>query len=108
MFSVIHMDASGDDDPAVESLTDLYDELESSGIVDGNVAVINQDSGWCLSAHRDGRLVFEHLGDGGECHMLPVSKARVLELWQRLVAGEIDRLLTEPWIPGYLSSTQRP
>jgi hypothetical protein len=102
MYGVIHMDASGEDNPPVESLSDLYDELASSGIIDGNVAVIHDDSGWCISAHRDGRVVFGHLGTGGDRHMIPVSKERVLELWRRLIDGDIDSLLAEPWKPGYV------
>jgi hypothetical protein len=103
MFGVIHMDASGDDDPPLESLPDLYDELHTSGIVDGNVAVIHDGSGWCMSAHRDGRLVLEQLGTRGATarHMIPVTKDRVLELWRRLTDGDIDNLLKEPWKPGY-------
>jgi hypothetical protein len=103
MFGVIHMDSSGEEDPPVESLADLYDELRLSGIVDGNVAVIHDDSSWCMSAHRDGGLVFEHLGTGRPSarHMMPVSKERVLELWRRLIDGDIDGLLSEPWKAGY-------
>jgi hypothetical protein len=105
MFSVIHMDSSGDDDPPIESLPVLYEELFASGIMDGNVAVINQDTGWCISAHRDGRLVFEQLGDDGKStrHMIPVPKEQVLRLWKRLIDGDIDGILSEPWKPGYIS-----
>src|SRR4051812_13681685 len=102
MHGVTHMDGSGEDDFPPEKLSELYEELHSSGIFDGNVAVINDDTGWCLSAHRDGRLVFEHLGVGGERHMIPVPKAQVLELWHRLIDGDIERLLEEPWIHGYV------
>ena len=102
MFYVMHMDTQSEDNPPVASLGDLYDELVSSGIVDGNVSVVHDESGWCMSVHRDGRLVFEHLGSGGERHMLPVPKKRVLELWRRLIEGDIDGLLLEPWKPGYI------
>lgn len=103
MYGVGHIDGSGDDNPPVESISDLYDELLTSGIVDGSVAVMHDDSGWCMSAHRDGRLVFEHLGERGtERHMIPVPKGRVLELWRRLIVGDIDGLLKEPWKPGYV------
>ncbi len=95
------MDGSGEDDPPLESLAALYDELALSGIMDGNVSVIHDDTGWCMSAHRDGRLVFEHLAEGGEMHMIPVSKKRVLELWQRLIEGDVEGLLSEPWKLGY-------
>ena len=101
MFGVIHMDATGDDDPPIESLSDLYDELEQSGIIDGNVSVIHDDTGWCISAHRDSRVVFEHLRNGGERHMKAVSKENVIKLWKRLIQGEIDQLLLEPWTLGY-------
>ena len=48
----------------LRSLSDLYDELFTSGIVDGNITVIHDAAGWAMSAHRDGRLVFEHLKKG--------------------------------------------
>ena len=103
MYGVVHMDASGEDNPPVESLSDLYDELFTSGIVDGNVSVINDDNGWSISAYRDGRLVFGKLGDPeSERHMIPVSKNRALELWKRLIDGDIQGLLKERWKPGYM------
>jgi hypothetical protein len=103
MFGVLHMDASGEDSPPVESLSDLYDELFTSGITDGDVSVINDDTGWCMSAYRDGTVVFGHLGgQGDDRHMTPVPKERVLELWKRLIDGDIDGLLSEPWKPGYV------
>jgi hypothetical protein len=105
MFNVIHMDASSDNDPPLESLSDLYDELYSSGIMDGDVSVAHDDSGWCISAHRDGRVVFGHLGDPStDRHMIPVPKERVLDLWKRLIAGDIEGLLMEPWKPGYVEN----
>ena len=96
------MDSKSDKNPPVESLPNLYDELVSSGIFDGEVSVTNQDNGWCLSAHRDGRLFLEHLGEGRECHMIPVSKERVVELWKRLIEGDMDFLQKESWKLGYL------
>ena len=102
MYGVIHMDASGEDNPPIEILPGLYDELFESGVNDGNVAVVHDDSHWCMSAYRDGRLVFGRLGDADtECHMASVPKSRVIEMWKRLIAGDVDGLLKEPWTPGY-------
>ena len=43
-----------------------------------------------------------HLGTrGSQRHLIPVAKARVLELWMRLARSEIEGLLKEPWEPGY-------
>ena len=97
------MDGSGEDNPPEENLSNLYDELYSSGITDGEVSVIN-DSGWGMSAHRDRRLVFEHLGgDAAPRHMIPVPKDHVLQLWNKLITNDIDGILSEPWLPGYLT-----
>jgi len=103
MFSVVHTDGSGDENPPLESLSPLYDELLSADNEHGDVSVIHDDSGWSISAHRDGRVVFEHLARGGERHMIPMPKKRVLELWRRLIEGDIEGLLAEPWKPGYVA-----
>jgi hypothetical protein len=102
-FTVLHADGSGDESPPVDNLSSLYDELHSAGREHGDVSVINQDTGWSMSAHRDGRVVFKHLRNGGERHMIPVPKERVLQLWRRLIAGDIDGLLAEPWKSGYVA-----
>jgi hypothetical protein len=103
MFGVIHTDGSGDGDPPLDTLPELYDELLTADQEHGDVAVVHDESGWAMSAHRDGRLVFERLGTlGGTArHMIPVPKERVLELWRRLIQGDIDGLLLEAWRPGY-------
>ena len=102
MFSVIHTDGSGEENLELDKLSDLYDELQVADREHGDVSVVHEDTGWSMSAHRDGRLVFEHLGEGGERHMFPVPKERVLELWRRLVEGDIEGLMAEPWKPGYV------
>ncbi|SPE51126.1 conserved hypothetical protein [Verrucomicrobia bacterium] len=103
MFGVIHSNGSGENNFPVERLPNLYDELLSADPEHGDVAVVNDDTGWCMSAHRDGRLVFERLGTRGTTarHMIPVSKAGVLELWKRLTRGDVEGLLKEPWRPSY-------
>ena len=55
-----------------------------------------------MSAHRDGRVVLDHLDTRGERHMIPVPKERVIDLWKRLIDGDIEALMAEPWKPGYV------
>jgi hypothetical protein len=103
MFGIIHSDGSGEDNPPLENLSDLYDELLTADREHGDVAVVHDDTGWCMSAHRDGRLVFGNLRDHGasDRHMIPVARERVLELWKRLIQGDVDGLLKESWKLGY-------
>jgi hypothetical protein len=107
MFGVLHMDGSGENDPPIESLSALYDELLLADIEHPNVSAIHDESGWCLSAYRDGGLIFGQLGDSSsERHLTGVSKERVLELWKLLIHGEVDRILSEPWKAGYVGKDE--
>lgn len=100
-IGVIRTDGSGETLSDLGSLADLYDELQSADEEHGDVSVVHDDTGWCLSAHRGGGLVFEQIGRPGARHMFPVSKEQVLAFWRRLVEGDIDGLLAEPWKQGY-------
>ena len=107
MFGILHMDGSGENDPPIESLPKLYDELLVADVEHPDVSVIHDGTGWCMSAYRGGGLVFGKLGDpSSERHMTGVERERVLELWKLLINGEIDRLLLEPWKPGYIGSDE--
>jgi hypothetical protein len=101
MFSILHLHGSSDKDPPLDALNDLYDELQFADIEHVDVTVIHDDTGWSMSAYPSGRLIFGNLADMNDCHMIPVSRERVLELWRLLAAGDIDTLLKEPWLPGY-------
>jgi hypothetical protein len=107
IFGVLHMDGSGENDPPIESLSALYDELLLADIEHPDVSVIHDESGWCLSAYRDGGLIFGQLGASNtERHLTGVSKQRVLELWKLLINGQIELLLTEPWKSGYMGKDE--
>jgi hypothetical protein len=104
MYGIIHRDGSGEDNPPLGRLSALYDELLDTDLEHGDVAVVHDDSHWCMSAYRDGHLVFEKLGTRGITarHMLAVRKEHVLNFWRRLIDGDIDGLLLEPWTIGYM------
>ena len=101
MFSIFHLHGTWDENPSLDALSDLYDELQYVDTEYVDVTVVHDDTGWSMSAYQSGRLIFDHLAEGGARHMIPVSKERVLELWRLLAAGDIDTLLKEPWLPGY-------
>lgn len=101
MFSIIHWDGASDTAASIESLGPLFDELSTADREHGAVAVVDEATAWAISAHGDGRLVFENLSSGGERHMKPVSKDKVIQLWQLLAKGEVEAILREPWVTGY-------
>ena len=92
MFGFRNADQSGADIPPDADLrcllAVLHDQLQATDSEHGDVAVTDYDSGWTVSAHRDGRAVFENLrGEPGARHMHPVSRERMLELWERFVVA---------------------
>jgi hypothetical protein len=102
MYYLRHADGGYEDNPPLALLSLLYDELATTDQEHGDVSVVNEDNGWCMSAHRNGQLVFGKLGDRNDCHMLDVSKDRTIKLWIRLINGDINGILKEePWRPGY-------
>ena len=102
MFGILHADGSGEDNPSIHGLSDLYDELATSNREHGDVSVINDDSGWCISARRDGRVTVGHLSDPeSDLHMRSVAKAKVIAMWKMLIAGDIAGLKREDWSRGH-------
>jgi hypothetical protein len=97
MFSIVHLDGSPDANFPLESLPALYDELRAAGLEQGSVTVVNEDTGWRLSAHRDGRLVLKEGADGAEQSMKLIPKHQVLQLWTSLIEGDMTALTQHSW-----------
>ncbi len=103
MFSMGHVyDNDIPDDLSESGLSALYDELIGADQEHGDVSVTDEETGWYISAHRDGRVVMENLNDEGPAkHLHPVTKAFVLDLWSLLLAGDYASLHAHPWQAGY-------
>lgn len=64
-------------------------------------AWLTHESGWTLSAHESGVLVWENVESGASPrHMRGVPRERILDLWIRLAAGLLAELEQEPWRAG--------
>ena len=101
--SILHRYGDGSFVRSPSDFTALLRELDEhpEDVEHGEVSVAHEESGWCISVHTGGYVVFEHLGDGGERHMRGVSEAKILELWTLLAAGDIATVEQECWKPGY-------
>lgn len=55
-----------------------------------------------VSVFQNGLVVWENVAEDDEPrHRHGVSRAEVRRLWQELAAGNLDRVDTEEWYPGY-------
>lgn len=91
------------DEDLPAALGALYDQLADADREHSDVAVTDEGSAWTLSAHRDGRVVLEHLDS--RCtnrHMHPVSRDAIIDLWARFVKLGLGSVWDEPWRPGYV------
>src|SRR5262245_48824235 len=62
---------------------------------------LTHESGWTLSAHESGLLVWEnHESDAPPRHIRAVSRERTLDLWTKLAAGQVSEIEQEPWCEG--------
>jgi hypothetical protein len=67
---------------------------------------LQHESGWCLSAHELGILVWENVEESKPPrHLQDVPREKVLDLWIKLSQGRIAEVESEPWQPGYALPT---
>ena len=62
---------------------------------------LTHDSGWTLTVHEQGVLIWENLEQGTpRRHQHGRTRDDILKLWQRLAAGFVDEIEREPWLEG--------
>ena len=99
-FHVYHRFGESETNPPLESLDELYEELQIENREHLDVS-LQHESEWCLAAFPGGLLVWENLEQGNPRHMKSVPREKVLTLWRLLAEGEIDAINSEPWQDGY-------
>ena len=86
--------------PPLSILLQLLAELDAHDSEHVDVAVTHE-SGWCLSAGRDGRVSWENVEAGPPPRHLPkVPAQKIIELWTKLAQGDVAAIEAEPWRPG--------
>ena len=97
LYSVRHIDGSGDDGSPTTSFDSLYDELSLADGEHIDVAVIDEETSWCIIAYPSGFVIFQCLADGTTFHMSDVDKLQVITMWTQLSQGDIDGVRSLPW-----------
>ena len=88
-------------EPSVETMRRVLATLEIEDQKHPDVS-LTHESGWCLSAFFNGLLVWENAEKQSEGrHMARVPREKMLELWQALAQGDLERVEAEAWVAGY-------
>lgn len=100
-FSMTHTSGAMDQDPSLEAVRALLDELDTADDEHSDVAV-SHESGWTLSALQGGRLAWENVEEDEEPrHRVGVERNEVVRLFEALTRGDLAEIETQPWSPGY-------
>lgn len=85
-----------------QQLAALAAELDGADHEHGSVSVTNADE-WCLSLHREGRMILESLTSQreGPRHSSRVDTSRAIQLWRSLADGDMASVLKHGWLPGH-------
>lgn len=100
-YVIRHLDGSGDDGLPTSSFESLYDELRYADGEHNDVAVIDDDTGWCITAYPSGLVIFQCLADGIAFHMRGIDKLQVIQMWMQLSRGDLDGVRKLPWKSGF-------
>ena len=95
------------DAPDLAAMRELLCSLEGKDEEHPDVS-LTHGSGWTLSVHAGGLVVWENIEtDEGAMHT-HVSLERALAMWQLLAQGRVDEVGALGWLPGYGTPRQRP
>ncbi|MGH3117437.1 MAG: hypothetical protein ACRDQ2_10065 [Gaiellales bacterium] len=100
-YTITHTSGAMDQDPPVSALRVLVDELASADVEHPDVAVADE-SGWALSAFKDGRVVWENVEEDVEPrHLEGVDRERLVTMFEALARGDVASIEANSWMPGY-------
>jgi hypothetical protein len=95
-----HVSGAMDEDTSELALDALLDELERADAQHPDVSV-KDESEWCLSVSRSGRVVWENVEAGEPRHMEGVQRQEARRLIGLVARGELAEVERENWRPGY-------
>jgi hypothetical protein len=101
-FTITHVSGAMESNPPSDALAALVAELAEADAEHPDVAVADE-SGWTLSASLSGRVVWENVDEDAiePRHLEGISARTVLELFERLAAGDIAEVESQQWLAGY-------
>lgn len=88
--------------PTVAQMEQLLASFQWGGLSEHPEVSLTHESGWCLKLYPSGLLLLENAAaNKGPWHMRGLSREVVLEMWQWLANGELEKVGTAGWMPGY-------
>lgn len=87
--------------PPLDRMREVLSELDGDDDDEHPSVSLSHESEWTLSAFPDGLVIWENVEEDVARHMLHISRDKVLSLWTKIAAGQIDEIEREPWLPGY-------
>jgi hypothetical protein len=96
-FFISNGNGESEDSPTVETMRAYLEDLDPLDEEHG-AAWVGDDEDNMLEWEVGGNLAYSQSNQTR--HMSHVSANRVIALWQKLAAGQLDELEREPWQPG--------
>jgi hypothetical protein len=101
----------GVDNPSAQQIQQFLDKLDIDDEQHREVWLTHKSTGWTLSCLPNSEVVFYETAVGSEYkprHLINVSRAKMLELLQKLANGQLGELEREHWKYGQTSELPPP
>src|SRR4051794_1954422 len=89
-------------DPPIAQMIEHLDSLDPNDQEHPSVCLVHRESGWGIEVFESGLLVLENTSiRNSQKHIRGANREKTLSLWKTLASGDIEAVMSEPWIPGY-------
>jgi hypothetical protein len=103
-YFIRHRRGAEEDDPPLEALSRLLDELDEDPADSEHTSVsVTHETEWTVSVYRDGFLILENFAneDLEPMHLAGQTTEGTVSLLTAIAKGAIDEVRAAPWRPGY-------
>lgn len=88
--------------PTMAQMEQLLASLDWGGKPECPDVSLTHETGWCVSVFLNGVTVLENVATNeGPWHIHGASREYILSLWHLLAAGDVVKICSDEWQPGY-------